>query len=692
MPFKLTIKTKLVATLCIPLLIMAIFFIYSLIETKNYVLEKEKENVQIKLSDIVNDNLKGQIDTLTYAITGYYGNTKVENIKKSLEKEMSEFRSTVKKIYDNSPSDTAAELNVYAFLNQFRWNGGRYLFAYNATTYIAKAYGSDLNEVDKNGYDKKGANGEYFVRDVIHAAQLSDIGFSEYTFINPITNTVENKITASFYFEPLDLVVASGEYISTLRKHNIEAALHAVATAKYGENGYFWVQDKDGTIISHPKADIIGTKTDSTETVAEAIKEKDETIVNVVYENPNTKQHENKLTYARKIFPEWDWTIATGAYESDIIAVQDNLTKVTQNIFDDQVSTVITSSVILIALASLIAIWIIVTIVKGLLTLKERIDTLSTGEADLTSRLAIVNDDELGEISHSVNRFIKFLQSMMLDISQASIHITKSTEQLNQQSSQVNKALITHANETDQVVSAITEMSSTSDSVAQNATETALNTQKANDEALLSKAIVTEASNSVIALVDEVDSASASINTMSDNTQQIIKALSVIGAIADQTNLLALNAAIEAARAGEQGRGFAVVADEVRSLAARTQSSTAEINLILATLSNDASNAVAAMDVTKASCQRTAENTARVTESLDKMTNFIIHINDLTAQIATASEEQSSVTEEVNRNMNNISRMVQELTKSGQVTLDSTQNLASANAQLDALVHKFKLR
>ena len=203
---------------------------------------------------------------------------------------------------------------------------------------------------------------------------------------------------------------------------------------------------------------------------------------------------------------------------------------------------------------------------------------------------------------------------------------------------------------------------------------------------------MSEASNSVLALVDEVDSASASINTMSNNTQEIIKALSVIGDIADQTNLLALNAAIEAARAGEQGRGFSVVADEVRSLAARTQTSTAEINQILNTLSSDASNAVSTMDATRSSCQRAAENTARVTDSLDNMTNFIIQINDLSTQIATASEEQSSVTEEVSRNMTNINEMVQELTKNGQATVDSTQTLASANTQLDALVKKFKLQ
>ena len=692
MPIKFTIKTKLVTTLCVPLLIMAAFFLYSLVETENYVLEKERENVSFQLGKVLNEELEGQIDTLSFAITDYYEQSKIGNIKKSLTKEMSEFRTMIERIYKNSHSEIEAEISVYSFLNQYRWNGGRYLFAYNASSYVSVAYGSDLNYIGKSGLDSLSSDGKYYVRDIIAAAQKDNIGFSQYAYLNPSTNKKEDKITASFYFKPLNIVIASGEYISTLRVNNIQKALHAVTIAKYGKNGYFWIQDKDGKILAHPKKEVVGTTIESTRLVVQSLKGKTESSVKIMFENPVTKEYENKIAYSRKIFPDWGWTIVTGAYESDIIAVQESLTSVTEHIFGEQVYSVVTTSAILIILSFVIVIWIISAIVKSLLTLKERIDTLSTGEADLTSRLAIVYDDELGDISRSVNNFIIYLQSMMLDISQASGHITSSTEQLNEQSIKVNSALLTHASETDQVVSAITEMSSTSESVAQNAADTSLNTQKANDEAILSKAIVTEASNSVIALVDEVDSASVSINTMNDNTQEIIKALSVIGEIADQTNLLALNAAIEAARAGEQGRGFAVVADEVRSLAARTQTSTAEINKILSTLSNDAENAVLAMDVTRTSCQRTAENTARVTDSLDNMTNFIVHINDLNTQIATASEEQSAVTEEVNRNMTNISEMVQELTRSGQETLDSTHNLASANSQLDSLVKKFKLQ
>ena len=690
---KITMKAKLIATLCVPLLLMGGFFITSLINTENSVLAAEQSNVHDKLALVLEENLQGQVDTVTRSISDFYEQSKLTHIKEGLADELLTFQRAIKNIYEQSDSKKEAEGRIHAFLNSYRWGDGRYLTALNADSLVLTANGSNINLVGKNLYDAQDQNGKYFARDIVLAAKNNKVGFTEYHFANPATQKVQEKLSASFYFKPLNLVIATGEYLSTLKQANIAAALHAITIAKYGKNGYFWIQDKDGKILAHPKSELIETKTDAFSIIIAAdIKGKSDTIVGTVYENPTTGKYEEKINYARQIFPEWGWTIATGAYKSDITAVQDSLTKATGDIFEEKVTSMISISVVLLVGFSAVAIWVVSAIVKGLVVLKERVDTLSTGEADLTSRIDIVANDELGDIGHSVNNFIIYLQSMLLDISQASTYITESINQLNVQSEQNNQALINHAAETEQVVSAITEMSATSETVAQGATETATNTQQANDQALLSKDIVVEASCSVIALVDEVDSASTSINTMNDNTLQIIKVLSVIGEIAEQTNLLALNAAIEAARAGEQGRGFAVVADEVRSLAARTQSSTAEINTILSTLRSDATSAVAAMDITKASCERTAENTERVTESLDTMTNFIVEINDLSTQIATASEEQSSVSEEVSRNMVNIHEMVQQLTQNGQASVDSTQNLASANAQLDALVSKFKLK
>ncbi|WP_299018430.1 methyl-accepting chemotaxis protein [uncultured Photobacterium sp.] len=690
---KLTIKTKLTALLCIPLLVLGGFFITSQLNTEKNVLEVESNNVKRQVAKLMNDNLMGQVDTVSRSITDYYEQSKLESIKSELGKEITTFRNTIEKIYQNSGSVYDAKANINAFINEYRWNNGRYILAYDADSIINIANGVNKKIIGTSSFDKTDKKGNYYAQNIVNAAKGSTIGFSSYYFLNPTTNKIEEKITASVFFEPLNLVIATGEYISTLKHDKLQAALNTISSSKYGDNGYFWVQNKDGKILAHPKKEIIGTVIPSTtRLIANQIQGKSDVFVKIAFENPTTKQTENKMVYAKKVFPEWGWVIATGAYESDILNIQKGLTDATQEIFDENVSMSITITAVLLIAAIVIAIISLNAIIKRLVVLKARIDTLSTGEADLTSRINIVSDDELGDIGKSVNKFITYLQSMILDISQASSHITDGIQELNQQSERNNQALANHASETDQVVTAITEMSSTADTVAQSATDTATNTQKANDEAMTSKTIVEEASNSVMALVDEVSVASTSINTMNENTQQIVSVLGVIGEIAEQTNLLALNAAIEAARAGEQGRGFAVVADEVRSLAARTQTSTAEINEILTKLREDASSAVAAMDVTKSSCENTAENTAKVSESLDAMTNSIVEINDLSLQIATASEEQSSVTEEVNRNMSNIQEMVYELTKNSQATVDSTQSLSAANAQLSALVSKFKLQ
>ncbi len=346
----------------------------------------------------------------------------------------------------------------------------------------------------------------------------------------------------------------------------------------------------------------------------------------------------------------------------------------------------------LVALLVLLMLFAIRQLVQRLHVLRGNIDSLSAGDADLTRRIVLKGEDEMDAVGESVNRFIAYLQNMIADVTQASAVIAEELAQLQQQSRHSNEILTRHAAETDQAVTAITEMSSTADTVAQSATETASFTRDANDKAEQSRVVVAEASNSVLALVDEVDSATARVQEMQQDAQRINDVLGVIGEIAGQTNLLALNAAIEAARAGEQGRGFAVVADEVRALAGRTQQSTSEINDMLSKLQQGVSSAVQAMEKTKASCQATADKTSRVNVGLDDMASSVGRIHDLSAQIATAAEEQSAVTEEINQNMVAIRHMVDDLVASGQQTDRSTDALLASNRRLVELVNRFKVR
>ncbi|MDM5094832.1 methyl-accepting chemotaxis protein [Aeromonas rivipollensis] len=324
-------------------------------------------------------------------------------------------------------------------------------------------------------------------------------------------------------------------------------------------------------------------------------------------------------------------------------------------------------------------------------TLKLNIDALSAGDADLTARIQVKGHDELDNIALSVNRFIAYLQQMMVQVTDATDLITRELAQLDQQTGQARRILGEHASETDQVVTALTELSSTADSVAQHASDSASFTEAANGQAANSRKVVGSASASVVALIDEVDLAAAKVLEMQEDAKQIGSVLGVIGGIAAQTNLLALNAAIEAARAGEQGRGFAVVADEVRALAARTQNSTAEVGSMLSRLTQGVAEAVVAMEQTKRSCQAAADTTGQVTGGLDSMADSVVQIHDLSSQIATAAEEQSRVTEEINRNMVSIRDMLNLLVQNGSQTEQSAASLLGSNRQLLALVRRFKV-
>ncbi|WP_348749683.1 methyl-accepting chemotaxis protein [Pseudomonas rhodesiae] len=359
---------------------------------------------------------------------------------------------------------------------------------------------------------------------------------------------------------------------------------------------------------------------------------------------------------------------------------------------DDVLGTLALLQIPMVLLLVLLAAYAIRKLVQRMKTLKTNIDALSTGDADLTRRITIRAEDELGAIGHSINRFIVYLQNMIGEVTQATAAMSTGLEQLQQTSAQTNQILVRHASETDQTVTAITEMSSTAETVAQNAAETAAFTQRANEHADRSRVVVGEASSSVGALIGEVASATHTVENMRQDAARITETLEVIGAIAGQTNLLALNAAIEAARAGEQGRGFAVVADEVRALAARTQASTSQINEMLARLTTGVSSSVTAMENTQSSCQSAADATARVNTGLDEMAGSVGHIHNLSTQIATAAEQQSAVTEEINRSMVQIRQMVEDLVQSGHATENNTQSLLEANGRVISLMSRFKVR
>ncbi|TVP11196.1 methyl-accepting chemotaxis protein [Shewanella sp. KCT] len=360
-------------------------------------------------------------------------------------------------------------------------------------------------------------------------------------------------------------------------------------------------------------------------------------------------------------------------------------------VVDKALTSALVSSAVMLLCAISIVLGVLYLLYRPILSLKAMVTELSKGNGDLTKRLEIHSEDDLGQISMGINQFIANLQAMMREVLQASAHISGSVERLNGETETNRHILSAHTKETEQIVAAVEEMSATANDVAQNGSETASFTQLTNEQALASKQVVAQATETVNRLVREVEHTADKIGQIDRDTINITQVLKVIGDIADQTNLLALNAAIEAARAGEQGRGFAVVADEVRALAARTQDSTAEIEETLSNLRDASNSAIHSMEVTKQTCLETASTTERVATDLDAIGSSVNQINDLNTQIATAAEEQSSVSAEITRNMSAICDMANELARSGESSRNETVNLATANQQLEQIVGQFKL-
>ncbi len=303
-------------------------------------------------------------------------------------------------------------------------------------------------------------------------------------------------------------------------------------------------------------------------------------------------------------------------------------------------------SVIAVILSLILSYLLIQMLYKPILVLRETITNLSSGDADLTQRLKVETNDELGDISKGINKFIGNLQDMMLEIREVTTTLQSNVGRMREQSETNSNILQNHVSETEQVVTAIEEMNATADSMASDAANTASLTEKANATSVESKRIATLSQDTVSGLIADVDVSADNVQNMNKETHSINGILSVISEIAEQTNLLALNAAIEAARAGEQGRGFAVVADEVRNLASRTKDSTQEVESALDSLMKGTDAVVSSMTNTKSRCQDTADGAGEVAASLETMSNYVDDIHDLSTQIATAAEEQSCVTQE----------------------------------------------
>jgi len=454
----------------------------------------------------------------------------------------------------------------------------------------------------------------------------------------PYADSVTNEILISIATPLKDNGKFAGSMFFDVSLANLANTINNV---NLFDAGFLFIVSSDGTIIAHPDTAKNGQSfSDIRPEIRIAEK------VQII------KIDGNEYSYDFRKIPGIDWYV--GCTVDDTIAFQ-------------AINSMRTSSIIITGIALIISIALLLLFIKKLMkplgSLNNAIQDIATGEGDLTKRLSTNTDAEFSDLAQGFNTFTENLQHQITQLKGINHEILKGTETTSEGASNATIAMGEQLREIEQLATAMNEMATTSTDMAGNAQGAASAAQEADNATQEGSAIVSHTTQSIDELSASIDEAAKQVKSLEDATDSIETVLQVITEIADQTNLLALNAAIEAARAGEQGRGFAVVADEVRTLAQRTQESTTEIRTMIEQLQSGAGAVVKAMGTSKETATNTVTQAQEANGALERIREAIQRITDMNMQIASAAEEQSLVAEEINSNTVKIKHLSEQVSK-----------------------------
>jgi len=435
-----------------------------------------------------------------------------------------------------------------------------------------------------------------------------------------------------------------------------EAGIKLLENLRYGENGYIFGYTSDGTRLLLGGSDkgigknFINEKDSHGNYFIQDIIADAKTGDFSLYYFPKLgeKEASPKMSFTRYI-PEWDLIIGTGFYIDDV----DRFTAMLTGEFLEgsryKMIKIAAFCCITIVVLTVFAVFLSKNIGRLINELSKAVRAFAEGDADLSRRMQSFSTPEFAELSTDFNRFVESLQSLVKSVGSLSNEVFDETHAMTERARRIDTITQEQSSETEQIASAMTEMTATATEISRNASEAEESAKSAHNNADVASTTVEQAVNSVSRLTDDVRNANDVISRLESDVKNIIQSLSVIQDIAEQTNLLALNAAIEAARAGEQGRGFAVVADEVRQLASRTQSSAGEIYTVLGQLEKASDEAVKVMESSLEKSSHTLDEARLASESLEQIRSAISVIMDMNALIATATEEQSCVGQDISQ-------------------------------------------
>ncbi|HDY7743654.1 TPA: methyl-accepting chemotaxis protein [Vibrio vulnificus] len=480
------------------------------------------------------------------------------------------------------------------------------------------------------------------------------------------------------------------------RNASLEEALPTLRLLEYGGSGYVFGYDSKGTRIVVGKSNqgigenFINMQDQKGNYFIKDLLNNAKTGEFTTYYFPKPGQSTPlpKLSYSIYI-PQWDLTLGTGFYTDDIDVLITQMEESAHQALENTLTSIGLFCIAIAILVGIVAVFINRSIMRPLEMFDESIRSFASGDADLTARMEDFSVPEFKQLSRNFNQFVGSLQNIIRSVTDVGQDVVSETDNMSRRAAEVDRLASGQREETEQVATAMTEMTTTATEISSNANQAAQAARYAEENAHEAQTIVNSAASSVRELAGEVSKANDVISRLEGDVKNISSSLEVIQDIAEQTNLLALNAAIEAARAGEQGRGFAVVADEVRKLASRTQDSTGEIHQMINQLKAASDAAVKAMDASQARGESTVEEANAAAAALLKIIDSIGTIMDMNSLIATATEEQSIVGQEISERIVVISDQSSQSADLANQNRIGSQSLNKKAHQLSDLVGRF---
>ncbi|AZE17268.1 methyl-accepting chemotaxis protein [Pseudomonas chlororaphis] len=466
-------------------------------------------------------------------------------------------------------------------------------------------------------------------------------------------------------------------------------ALSAIRGLRYDQSDYFWINDLTPVMVMHPTNPKLDGQNLSAirdpdgfalfnEMVAIA-KAKGAGMINYRWPKPGASEPVQKTSYVQ-LFQPWGWIIGSGVYIDDVQA--------------EFRSQVVKASVVGIAIALLMALLVLLiarSIVRPLQETVHAMANIASGESDLTRTLDTHGQDEVTELARHFNGFTAKLRLVVSQLQVSASALAQSSADLGSNASQAQERSQQQSQQMELVATAINEVTYGVQDVAKNAEHAASEMRDAEAQAQQGQVNIDGSLQQIDRLSATIDQAVEVIRTLAQESTQIGSVLEVIHSIAEQTNLLALNAAIEAARAGEQGRGFAVVADEVRLLAQRTQKSTAEIQSMIERLQGHSEAAVKVIGDSSRASQQTIEQAGLAGESLNAIGQALRNLNGLNASIASATLQQAHVVEDINQNVTQAAGLSHSTALAAEQSSAASLHLKELSEQLNGLLRQFRV-